>query len=37
MDWLTRGKQPGFDHLGVKVETKSGLNEVYARLRVERS
>jgi predicted enzyme related to lactoylglutathione lyase len=29
----TRGKRPGLDHLGIQVETKSELNEVYARLR----
>jgi predicted enzyme related to lactoylglutathione lyase len=29
----TRGKQPGLDHLGIQVETKSELSDVYARLR----
>jgi hypothetical protein len=29
----TRGKQPGLDHLGIQVETKDELSEVYARLR----
>ena len=29
----TRGKQPGLDHLGIQVETKGELGEVYARLR----
>jgi catechol 2,3-dioxygenase-like lactoylglutathione lyase family enzyme len=29
----TRGKRPGLDHLGIQVETKDELNEVYARLR----
>ena len=29
----TRGRQPGLDHLGIQVESKSELNEVYARLR----
>jgi len=28
----TRGKQPGLDHLGIQVEDKDELNEVYARL-----
>jgi predicted enzyme related to lactoylglutathione lyase len=29
----TRGKQPGLDHLGIQVETKDELTDVYARLR----
>jgi predicted enzyme related to lactoylglutathione lyase len=29
----TRGRQPGLDHLGIQVEGKEELNEVYARLR----
>jgi hypothetical protein len=29
----TRGKQPGLDHLGIQVESKDELTEVYARLR----
>ena len=29
----TRGRQPGLDHLGIQVEDKMELNEVYARLR----
>ena len=29
----TRGKQPGLDHLGIQVESKGELAEVYARLR----
>ena len=29
----TRGKQPGLDHLGIQVETKAELSDVYARLR----
>ena len=28
----TRGRKPGLDHLGIQVETKSALHEVYARL-----
>src|SRR5262245_11777054 len=28
----TRGKQPGLDHLGIQVESKDELGEVYARL-----
>ncbi len=28
----TRGRQPGLDHLGIQVENKAELNEVYARL-----
>jgi hypothetical protein len=28
----TRGRQPGLDHLGIQVEDKKELNEVYARL-----
>ena len=28
----TRGRQPGLDHLGIQVEDKEELNEVYARL-----
>src|SRR5262252_7644633 len=29
----TRGKQPGLDHLGIQVESKDELGDVYARLR----
>jgi catechol 2,3-dioxygenase-like lactoylglutathione lyase family enzyme len=29
----TRGRQSGLDHLGIQVEDKGELNEVYARLR----
>jgi catechol 2,3-dioxygenase-like lactoylglutathione lyase family enzyme len=29
----TRGKRPGLDHLGIQVESKGELGEVYARLR----
>jgi predicted enzyme related to lactoylglutathione lyase len=29
----TRGRAPGLDHLGIQVESKSELHEVYARLR----
>jgi arsenate reductase (thioredoxin) len=29
----TRGREPGLDHLGVQVEDKSELHEVYTRLR----
>jgi predicted enzyme related to lactoylglutathione lyase len=29
----TRGRQPGLDHLGIQVENKTELHEVYARLR----
>ena len=29
----TRGKQPGLDHLGIQVESKDELDDVYARLR----
>ncbi len=29
----TRGREPGLDHLGIQVENKAELNEVYARLR----
>jgi len=29
----TRGKQPGLDHLGIQVESRDELQEVYARLR----
>src|SRR5271156_6584240 len=29
----TRGRQAGLDHLGIQVEDKEELNEVYARLR----
>ena len=29
----TRGKQPSLDHLGIQVESKTELHEVYARLR----
>jgi predicted enzyme related to lactoylglutathione lyase len=28
----TRGKQPGLDHLGIQVESKGELSDVYARL-----
>jgi predicted enzyme related to lactoylglutathione lyase len=28
----TRGKQPGLDHLGIQVESKDELSDVYARL-----
>jgi hypothetical protein len=28
----TRGKRPGLDHLGIQVETKGELSDVYARL-----
>jgi Glyoxalase/Bleomycin resistance protein/Dioxygenase superfamily len=28
----TRGRQPGLDHLGIQVESKNELQEVYARL-----
>src|SRR5580698_1404339 len=28
----TRGREPGLDHLGIQVEDKDELNEVYARL-----
>jgi catechol 2,3-dioxygenase-like lactoylglutathione lyase family enzyme len=29
----TRGKQPGLDHLGIQVDSKHELGDVYARLR----
>jgi len=29
----TRGRGPGLDHLGIQVENKTELNDVYARLR----
>ena len=29
----TRGRQPGLDHLGIQVEGREELKEVYARLR----
>jgi hypothetical protein len=29
----TRGKRPGLDHLGIQVESRDELQEVYARLR----
>jgi predicted lactoylglutathione lyase len=29
----TRGREPGLDHLGIQVESKDELNEVYGRLR----
>jgi catechol 2,3-dioxygenase-like lactoylglutathione lyase family enzyme len=29
----TRGREPGLDHLGIQVENKTELDEVYARLR----
>src|SRR5215470_4938917 len=32
----TRGKQPGLDHLGIQVESKDELGDVYARLRPSR-
>ena len=28
----TRGRQPGLDHLGIQVEDKDELKEIYARL-----
>src|SRR6201997_1816334 len=28
-----RGRAPGLDHLGIQVESKDELNEIYARLR----
>jgi hypothetical protein len=28
----TRGRQPGLDHLGIQVENKDELSEIYARL-----
>src|ERR1700721_4368193 len=28
----TRGRQPGLDHLGIQVEDKDELNDVYGRL-----
>jgi hypothetical protein len=28
----TRGRTPGLDHLGIQVEDKAELNEVFARL-----
>src|SRR6201993_1933942 len=28
----TRGREPGLDHLGIQVDDKAELNEVYARL-----
>src|SRR5262249_43139401 len=31
----TRGKQPGLDHLGIQLESRDELQEVYARLRSE--
>lgn len=30
----TRGRAPGLDHLGIQVEDKAELHEVYARLRM---
>ena len=30
---VSRGKQPGLDHLGIQVESKNELSDVYARLR----
>jgi predicted enzyme related to lactoylglutathione lyase len=30
----TRGRVPGLDHLGIQVENKSELHEVYGRLHV---
>ncbi len=29
----TRGREPGLDHLGIQVENRTELHEVYARLR----
>jgi predicted lactoylglutathione lyase len=29
----TRGRQPGLDHLGIQVDSRDELHEVYARLR----
>jgi len=29
----TRGREPGLDHLGIQVENKTELHEVYARLK----
>ncbi|MGA8228486.1 MAG: VOC family protein, partial [Xanthobacteraceae bacterium] len=29
----TRGREPGLDHLGIQVENKAELHDVYARLR----
>ena len=29
----TRGREPGLDHLGIQVEDRDELNDVYARLR----
>jgi predicted lactoylglutathione lyase len=29
----TRGREPGLDHLGIQVESKDELDQVYARLR----
>src|SRR6201989_1747327 len=29
----TRGREPGLDHLGIQVETRDELQDVYARLR----
>src|SRR3981081_2943401 len=29
----TRGREPGLDHLGIQVEDKTELHEVYSRLR----
>jgi catechol 2,3-dioxygenase-like lactoylglutathione lyase family enzyme len=29
----TRGREPGLDHLGIQVEDRDELNEVYSRLR----
>jgi catechol 2,3-dioxygenase-like lactoylglutathione lyase family enzyme len=29
----TRGRQPGLDHLGIQVDSRDELDEVYARLR----
>jgi hypothetical protein len=29
----TRGREPGLDHLGIQVEDRTGLQEVYGRLR----
>ena len=33
----TRGRQPGLDHLGIQVESKKELQEVYARLHTANS
>ena len=33
LGFALRGKQPGLDHLGIQVESKDELGDVYARLR----